>query len=73
SFSLAFGDTIIKWADEWLAAGFWKRLTDPVGSAMYALFGGMAESMRKYSEEKVPIDVILFDFDGKTLAKKLGE
>ena len=51
SFSLAFGDTIIKWADEWLAAGFWKRLTDPVGSAMYALFGGMADSMRKYSEE----------------------
>ena len=29
--------------------------------------------MRKYSEEKVPIDVILFDFDGKTLARKLGE
>jgi hypothetical protein len=29
--------------------------------------------MRKYSEEKVPIDVILFDFDGKTLAKELGE
>jgi cobalt-precorrin-5B (C1)-methyltransferase len=26
--------------------------------------------MRKHSEEKVPIDVILFDFDGKTLARK---
>ena len=29
--------------------------------------------MRTYSEEKVPIDVILFDFDGKTLARKSGE
>ncbi|MFB3113814.1 MAG: cobalt-precorrin-5B (C(1))-methyltransferase, partial [Nitrosopumilaceae archaeon] len=29
--------------------------------------------MRKYSEEKVPIHVILFDFDGKTLARKSGE
>ena len=29
--------------------------------------------MRKYSEERVPIDVILFDFDGKTLARKSGE
>lgn len=26
--------------------------------------------MRKYSEEKVPIDVILFDFDGNVLARK---
>ena len=25
--------------------------------------------MRKYSEEKVPLDVILFDFDGKVLAR----
>jgi cobalt-precorrin-5B (C1)-methyltransferase len=29
--------------------------------------------MRKHSEEKVPIDVILFDFDGNTLARKSGE
>jgi cobalt-precorrin-5B (C1)-methyltransferase len=26
--------------------------------------------MRKHSEEKVPIDVILFDFEGKILARK---
>jgi len=26
--------------------------------------------MRKHSEEKVPIDVILFDFDGNVLARK---
>ncbi len=26
--------------------------------------------MRKYSEEKVPLDVILFDFDGRILARK---
>ena len=29
--------------------------------------------MRKHSEEKVPIDVILFDFDGKILARKSEE
>ena len=29
--------------------------------------------MRKYSEEKVPIDVILFDFDGNILARKSEE
>ena len=29
--------------------------------------------MRKYSEEKVPIDVILFDFDGSILARKSEE
>jgi cobalt-precorrin-5B (C1)-methyltransferase len=29
--------------------------------------------MRKHSEEKVPIDVILFDFDGNILAKKSEE
>jgi cobalt-precorrin-5B (C1)-methyltransferase len=29
--------------------------------------------MRKHSEEKVSIDVILFDFDGKILARKAGE
>jgi len=29
--------------------------------------------MRKYCEEKVPIDVILFDFDGKVLARKSEE
>jgi len=28
------------------------------------------EHMRKHSEEKVPLDVILFDFDGKILARK---
>jgi len=26
--------------------------------------------MRKHSEEKVPIDVILFDFEGQILARK---
>jgi len=26
--------------------------------------------MRKHSEEKIPIDVILFDFEGKILARK---
>ena len=29
--------------------------------------------MRKYSEKKIPIDVILFDFEGNTLARKSGE
>ncbi|MFB5624930.1 MAG: cobalt-precorrin-5B (C(1))-methyltransferase, partial [Nitrosopumilus sp.] len=29
--------------------------------------------MRKHSEEKVPIDVILFDFEGKVLARKSEE
>jgi len=29
--------------------------------------------MRKHCEEKVSIDVILFDFEGKILARKLGE
>lgn len=29
--------------------------------------------MRKYSEEKVPIEVILFDFEGKTLARFSGQ
>jgi cobalt-precorrin-5B (C1)-methyltransferase len=29
------------------------------------------QHMRKHSEEKVPIDVILFDFDGNILARKL--
>lgn len=29
--------------------------------------------MRKYCEEKVPIEVILFDFDGKVLARKSEE
>ena len=29
--------------------------------------------MRKHCEEKVPIDVILFDFEGKILARKSGE
>jgi cobalt-precorrin-5B (C1)-methyltransferase len=29
--------------------------------------------MRKHSEEKVPIDVILFDFEGKILARKSEE
>ena len=29
--------------------------------------------MRKHSEEKVPIDVILFDFDGNILARKSEE
>jgi len=26
--------------------------------------------MKKHSEEKVPIDVVLFDFEGNILAKK---
>jgi hypothetical protein len=29
--------------------------------------------MRKHSEEKVSIDVILFDFEGKILARKAEE
>ena len=29
--------------------------------------------MRKHSEEKVPIDVILFDFEGQILARKSQE
>ena len=29
--------------------------------------------MRKHSEEKVPIDVILFDFEGKILAREPKE
>ncbi len=29
--------------------------------------------MRKHSKEKIPIEVILFDFDGKTLAKFTGQ
>ena len=28
--------------------------------------------MRKYSEEKVPLEVILFDFEGKALARFNG-
>lgn len=31
------------------------------------------KQMRKHSEEKVPIDVILFDFEGKILARKSEE
>jgi len=31
------------------------------------------KQMRKHSEEKVPIDVILFDFDGSVLARKSEE
>jgi len=31
------------------------------------------EHMRKHSEEKVSIDVILFDFEGKILARKAEE
>ena len=32
--------------------------------------GETYKHMRKHSEEKVPIDVILFDFEGKILARK---
>ena len=32
--------------------------------------GETYKHMRKHSEEKVPIDVILFDFDGNILARK---
>ena len=35
--------------------------------------GEMYKHMRKHSEEKVPIDVILFDFEGNILARKSEE
>ena len=35
--------------------------------------GETYKHMRKHSEEKVPIDVILFDFEGKILARKSEE
>jgi len=50
-----------KASSEWLAAAdgaLW-----PLGYAAY-------QHMKKHSEEKVSLEVILFDFDGNILAKK---
>ena len=38
-----------------------------------SIVGETYKHMRKHSEEKVPIDVILFDFDGNILARKSQE
>jgi cobalt-precorrin-5B (C1)-methyltransferase len=35
--------------------------------------GETYKHMRKHSEEKVPIDIILFDFEGNILARKSGQ
>jgi len=51
AFVSAFGEPITKFADEWEKAGFWERLDRPVSSALYAIFGGIAESIRDYNKK----------------------
>lgn len=51
AFVVAFGEPITKFADEWLAAGFWKRLADPAGSAMYAIVDNWAEVIKRYNKK----------------------
>lgn len=41
-----------------------------IGGFFDLICGEVYRHMRKHSEEKVPIDVILFDFEGNTLARK---